>query len=313
MKEKLNLLLKKQSYGLVGSHSSVKLCTWLKKSIRDTDVCYKEQFYGIRSHLCCQCSVSVGFCQNMCVFCWREMEHTVGTEMKEYDADVKKMVDDMILAQIKLMSGFGGFEGANKKKLKEAQEPMHFAISLTGDALIYPKLNEFIQELHKRGKTTFVVTNGMLPEKLAKIEPPTQLYLSVDAPNEELFKKIDRPILKDGWERLLSSLKALKKLKTKTRTAIRITAIKGMNMTDEKGYAELIKMADPHFVEVKAYMHVGSSRERLLMENMPRHPEVREFAEKIGELIGYKIVDEKKESRVLLLMKEDTKDRIMKF
>jgi wyosine [tRNA(Phe)-imidazoG37] synthetase (radical SAM superfamily) len=44
------------------------------------------------------------------------------------------------------------------------------------------------------------------------------------------------------------------------------------------------------------------------------HDEVIEFAEKIGKACGYKIVDEQKESRVVLLAKEDNKEeRIMRF
>lgn len=311
-KEKLHTLLKKQHYHIVGNHSAVKICEWTKKAIRGNGFCYKQQFYGIRSHLCCQVSVSVGFCQNMCVFCWREMEHTLGTEMREFDSS-KDLISGMIAGQRKLLSGFGGFEKSDKKKLKDSQEPMHFAISLTGDALIYPKLNEFVKDLKRLNKTSFIVTNGMLPDKLRILEPPTQLYISVDAPNEKLFKKIDRSMFSDGWQRLMESLKILKSMKKDTRTTLRFTLIKGLNMEDEKGWAETIKISDPLFVEIKAYMFVGSSRERLAIENMPRHNEVKEFSEKIGALCGYKIIDEKENSRVVLLAKEDFDGRIMKF
>jgi tRNA wybutosine-synthesizing protein 1 len=151
----------------------------------------------------------------------------------------------------------------------------------------------------------------MFPDRLAQVEPPTQLYLSVDAPNEELFKKIDQSTLKDGWNRLMQSLGVVKDLNT--RTALRFTLIKGMNMEDAKGWGEIIKQAQPMFVEVKAYMFVGFSRLRLKMSNMPRHHEVKEFAEDICRASGYKMIDEKEESRVVLLMKEDKPDRIMKF
>ena len=311
-KESLHALLKKQHYQIVGNHSGVKICEWTKKAIRGDEFCYKQKFYGIRSHLCCQVSVSVGYCQNMCVFCWREMEHTLGTEMKEFDSP-SELIPGLIARQKKLLSGFGGFEKANKKKLKEATEPMHFAISLTGDALIYPKLNEFIKELHHKKKTTFIVTNGMLPDKIRTLTPPTQFYISVDAPNEKLFKKIDRSLFSDGWERLNESLKILKTMKNDTRTTLRFTLIKGINMEDADGWAKTIKISDPLFVEIKAYMFVGSSRERLAIENMPRHAEVKAFAEEICKLCGYKIIDEKENSRVVLLAKEDFDGRIMKF
>ena len=38
---------------------------------------------------------------------------------------------------------------------------------------------------------------------------------------------------------------------------------------------------------------------------MPFHEEIKEFAKKIGDRIGWKIVDEQKDSMVVLLMKED--------
>ena len=51
-------------------------------------------------------------------------------------------------------------------------------------------------------------------------------------------------------------------------------------------------------------MWVGYSRERLEMQNMPYHNEVKKFAQKLAKLTGYKIIDEKKESRVVLLSKD---------
>ncbi|MFO7710917.1 MAG: radical SAM protein, partial [Candidatus Woesearchaeota archaeon] len=168
-------------------------------------------------------------------------------------------------------------------------------------------------EIHARGKTTFVVSNGLEPERIRSLHPPTQLYLSIDAPNRELYERIDNSVLTDAWERFQQSLKILATLKDKTRTTVRLTLLKGINMTDVEGWAELIRMADPLFVEVKAYMFVGSSRLRLSIENMPRHNEVRAFAEEIAGSSGYKIIDEKTESRVVLLMKEDFDGRVMRF
>ena len=309
-------LLQRQQYGLVGRHSAVKICSWAKKSLRDIGVCYKEKFYGIRSHRCCQMTPSLGYCQNRCVFCWRDLSCTSDNEMQADGPldEPLRIIDAAIVQQRRLMSGFKGFAKINLIKLKEAQNPMHFAISLSGEPLSYPKINELIRELHGNCKTTFVVTNGMLPERLASLEQPTQLYLSLDAPDESLFHKIDKPMLHDGWQRLLQSLDVLKKKKAAGwRTCIRITLIKDMNMVHPERYAELIARADPMFVEVKAYMFVGSSRERLSIENMPYHHEVKAFAENIAAHCGMKIIDEQDPSRVVLLMKEDFPGRIMKF
>jgi len=305
----LKKLLEKQQYGFIGRHSAIKICTWTKKSLLDEDVCYKEQFYGIKAHRCCQMSPSVGFCSNRCLFCWRPIEYTIGNIVKgEVDAP-KDLIKKAVKMQQKQIAGFKGNSKINMKKFEEAQEPMQFAISLAGEPTAYPKLKEFIEELHKLGKTTFVVSNGMNPDIIKEINP-TQLYISVAAPNKELMKKINQPELDDYWERFNQSLE---NLRDKKRGTLRITLIKGWNMIEPEGYAKIISKAQPKFVEVKAYMNVGFSKQRFGMEHMPLHSEVKEFAAEIAKHAGMKIIDEKKNSRVCLLMKEDFDSRIMEF
>ena len=109
----------------------------------------------------------------------------------------------------------------------------------------------------------------------------------------------------------MESLALLKKFDC--RKAVRLTLVKDENMIAPEKYADLIKDIDADFFEFKAYVYVGYSQFRLSIENMPRHPEVVEFAVEVAELAGMKIVDEKKESRVVLVAREDKKDRIMKF
>jgi tRNA wybutosine-synthesizing protein 1 len=225
------------------------------------------------------------------------------------------IVEGTIKAQTKLLSGFGGNEKTSKDKFERAMAPQHVAISLDGEPTLYPKLPQLIKEYKKKNFSTFVVSNGLLPERIEKLleEPPTQLYISVDAPHEELFNIIDRPIIKDAWQGLLKTLSMLPKLREKTRTVLRFTLIKGLNMVYPEQWAEIIKLSNPMFVEVKAYMWVGMSRERLEQENMPKHEEVKEFAIKIAEHADYKLIDEHEPSRVVLLMKEDFEGRVMKF
>ncbi|MBN1645738.1 4-demethylwyosine synthase TYW1, partial [Candidatus Woesearchaeota archaeon] len=140
---------------------------------------------------------------------------------------------------------------------------------------------------------------------------PTQLYISLDSPNPEMFDKLDKPMRPDAWEKLMKSLDIMKTLKDKTRTTLRLTVIKDVNMVEPEKYAELFERADPKFVEVKAYVWVGASRERLKLENMPTHDNVKQFAEEICKYCSYKIIDESTPSRVVLLMKEDSKDRFL--
>ncbi|MCL6500925.1 MAG: 4-demethylwyosine synthase TYW1, partial [Candidatus Pacearchaeota archaeon] len=288
--KKLQALLRKQHYALVGNHSAVQICSWTKKSLRDEDYCYKQKFYGIKSHRCCQMTPSVAWCQHRCLFCWRAIEYTLGDKIKGKIDEPKEIIGGCIEAQKKQLIGFQGYEKVNRKKLQEAFNPKHFAISLAGEPTIYPKISELIKELKKRKITSFLVTNGMLPEVLAKIEPPTQLYVSLDAPNEEIYKKIDRPVT-GSWEKLMKTLRLLPKLGEKTRTVLRLTLVNGINMQDAESYARLIEIARPKFVEVKAYMAVGFSRKRLGPNFMPTHLEVKDFAKQISKYGGYKIVD----------------------
>ena len=308
MNAKEKALLENQQYGFTGNHSAVKICTWAKKSLRDEGTCYKEKFYSIKSHKCCQMTPSVGLCQNACIFCWRDQEVKGSFNPLDEPEDI---IEKSVLQQRRLLNGFKGNAKINMKKFEEAQNPDQYAISLSGEPTLYPKLSELITKLHDSGCTTFLVTNGLRPEVFAKLEMPTQFYVSLDAPNKELFNKIDKSSLKDGWEKLNETLDLLPELNKKTRTAIRITLIKKYNMIAPEQYAERIEKSSPMFVEVKGYMFVGSSRQRLSMENMPRHPEVKEFAEEICKYCSYKIVDEQPISRVVLLMKED-KDRKIK-
>lgn len=304
VKAKLNdaqkKLFAKQHYGLAGEHSAVKLCTWTRKSLHDEGICYKEKFYGISCHSCMQCTPVINWCTENCDFCWRlgayKNEKLTGWEKP------KEIVEKMIVAQRKLLTGFPGGK-CNIKKWKEAQMPSQVAISLSGEPLLYPYLGKLIKEFHKRKMTTFLVTNGTLPEALKKLKPlPTQLYVTVAAPDKETLQKLCRPNIPDAWEKLDKTLKLLPKLKT--RKVIRLTLVKGINMHSPEKYAKLIEKARPDFVEAKAYVAVGSSRNRIGVEGMPYHEDIIKFAKQIEKYCSYKIKDEQKESRVVLLCRK---------
>ncbi len=301
--------LRNASYKIIGKHmhSAVKLCTWLRRCIRTggEKFCYKQQFYGIACHRCLQMTPSLPFCTLSCKFCWRDVTINNPEWINGYD-EPEEIVEAAIKAQCELLTGLGGVEHS-EKHLKEAFEPKHVAISLDGEPTLYPKISELIEEFHKRGFTTFLVTNGTLPEVLEKITLPTQLYVSMSSCTEEMFKKVNRPLKKGLWENYLRTLEFLQSLKT--RRVIRLTLYRENAVNPEK-YAELILKAQPDFIEVKAAMAVGFSRiqERFKYEDMLRHEEIKAFAEKLSELTGYPIRDEKRDSRVVLLSKhKDTK------
>jgi tRNA wybutosine-synthesizing protein 1 len=328
--QKVKDVLKKQHYAIVGKHSAVQICRWTKKSLRNEGVCYKEKFYGIKSHLCCQMTPSVMWCPNKCLHCWRAIELTIGDKLKGRVDSPKKIVDECIKAQRQLLLGFKKLptsEGhkvskADMNKWREAQEPMQFAISLSGEPTGYEDIGGLIEELRNRGKTSFLVTNGLYPEKLKELKKkkqlPTQLYISVNAPNKKLYDKIHRSSMKDAWEKLNQSLEIMSSLtprayleksslkistKGKCRTVFRMNLVKDLNMENIGQYAELVKKATPMFVEVKGFMSVGFARERIGYDKMPYHKDIVDFSEKLAKETGLKILDEKVESRVVLLGK----------
>ncbi|MCR5027415.1 MAG: 4-demethylwyosine synthase TYW1 [Methanobrevibacter sp.] len=294
--------LEKSGYRFVGKHghAAAKICHWTRQSILDKGVCYKEKFYGIESHRCLQMSPAVPNCQQECEFCWRDLTYTQTTwEDKEYD-DPKTIIKEAIEAQNNLLCGFFGNDNANRKKLEETKKPTNAAISLAGEPTLYPEIDELIAEFNRQDFTTFLVSNGLYVDKLKNLETePYQLYLSLDAPTKKIYDVVCRPRINNAWDNLNESLETLSSFNS--RTCIRNTCVKGRNMVNPELYAKLIEKADPDFVEVKAYMCVGSSRERLTLDNMPRFDEVKDFAQKIGDECGRKIVNESEISRVVLL------------
>jgi len=292
--------LEKSGYRFVGAHrhGAVKACHWTRKSLLNRGFCYKQKFYGIQSHRCLQLAPGLPFCDHRCVFCWRNTNLTSAKWVGEVD-EPSAILDEAIAAQRLLLSGFGGHPEVDEVKFRESQEPKHCAISLAGEPTLYPKIGLLVEECHKRGLTSFLVSNGQHPEVLAKMAEPTQLYVSLVAPDKEIYEKVCRPYSKDGWERLGGSLELLHSFSC--RRVIRLTLVKGLNFKDPRGYARIIAKASPDFVEVKAYMCVGFSRNRLGVENMPSHPEIISFANDIANETGYTFVEDFEPSRVALL------------
>jgi tRNA wybutosine-synthesizing protein 1 len=72
-------------------------------------------------------------------------------------------------------------------------------------------------------------------------------------------------------------------------------------MANPELYTKLLEQAEPDFVEVKAYMHLGRSRARLSREAMPDHAEILTFAGELSDTLGYRLEDDVPLSRVALL------------
>jgi tRNA wybutosine-synthesizing protein 1 len=296
--------LERQRYHFVGRHSAVKRCRWLYEALIHGRPCYKQKFYGIKTHQCIQMTPALFYCTQRCLFCWRAQSgdlRITWDEMKLplWDAP-ETIAEGSVKAQHRILSGYKGNTETNQQKFKEALTPRHVAISLTGEPTLYQHVGELVQAFHGRGFTTFLVSNGTAPSVLAELnEEPTQLYISVCASDEETYNHVCQPQIPKAWEKLKETLELLPSFKCPT--VIRITSVQGLNMENIEGYAKLIERANPTYIEPKAYMHVGFSRLRLGYDSMPDYQEIREFAGRIAEETSYNIIDESRESRVVLL------------
>lgn len=297
-------MLHRQKYHLVGKHSAVKRCRWLYNSIVQGRSCYKQKFYGIKSHRCLQMTPSVFHCTLGCIFCWRAQSGDHGirwdeTRMPIWD-DPETIIDGCIREQRRILTGYKATPNADQNKRLEALTPKHAAISLAGEPTLYPYLDSLIEAFHKRSFTTFLVSNGTVPQTLSNLSTePTQLYISVSAFDEHSFSKICRPHKKDSWKLLNETLELLPSFKCPT--VIRFTLAKHLNLENPQFFAKLIRKANPTYLEPKAYMHVGFSRLRMDYNNMPSYTEIKEFAVQMSVEMGYNIIDESKDSRVVLL------------
>ena len=204
------------------------------------------------------------FCASRCKFCWRGQKAPVSKEWYGPIDSPEHIITHSIDEHLKLLQGFRGmgYDKADRKKINEMDNIRHVALSLTGEPITYPLINEISKAFHKRKISTFLVTNSQYPEQIKKIEKVTQLYLSIDAPNKKLMKKIDNPLLEDYWERMLACLNLLK---TRTyRTCIRLTMIKNENMIHHEQYAELIKM---DYYKFQQYMNPKCSQNGIFSYN----------------------------------------------
>ena len=69
-----------------------------------------------------------------------------------------------------------GVPGVLPERLAEGMSPVHCALSLVGEPIMYPEINRFLKMLHERNISSFLVTNAQLPDAIRQLEPCTQLY-----------------------------------------------------------------------------------------------------------------------------------------
>jgi tRNA wybutosine-synthesizing protein 1 len=304
--------LKKAKYG-VADHSTVELCHWTKKSFKHEGSCYKHKFYGISTHRCMEFSPAGMHCENRCIYCWRPMEFYDSLKMEpENVAEPKEILTKLMEERKKLIMGYYGDSRNDRQRLDESLLPSHYAISLSGEPTMYPKLPELIKYLKslEATKSIFLVTNGQEPDMIQRLQDedalPTQLYLSTNAADYDSFLKINKPRYDDSWQRWNKTLGMLKHLNT--RTVLRITLIRNYNDQKEMipAFASMIKQASPHFIEIKSYMHIGRSTNRLEHSNMLEMHEVRGFSEDVAKKSQiFSVMDESLVSRIVILQNNE--------
>ena len=306
--------LVRQKYHIAGEHSAAKICHYAGLSMQEKGECYKSRFYGISSHRCLQCTPVLLFCNHSCVFCWRMMpeKKVAATDLppgKFKWGEPKEIADGLLEAQRCIVSGFGGNPKVSKEKYNEARAPKHVALSLTGEPLMYPKMEGLLEEFASRGMTTFLVTNGTFPERVAKWKTfPTQFYVSMVAPNEGVYRQAIRPSSPALWKKYLKMLELMPLIGKKTRTVLRMTIARGINDADLEGYAKQIMIARPHYVEVKSMVFVGGARQpsrKLTLDSMLKMGEVEEIAGKLAEMTKYVVSDRHAPSRVVLMCRDE--------
>ena len=272
--------LTKQGYSIIGSHSGVKICRWTKSALRGRGSCYKYSFYGIASHLCMETTPSLS-CSNKCVFCWRHGTNPVATTWR-WKVDPPDLIFEGAkrehLRKIKMMRGV---PGVRAERFQEAMRIRHCALSLVGEPIFYPHINELLALLHAERISSFLVCNAQHPAQLAALSHVTQLYVSIDASNRESLRRIDRPLHRDFWERFLACLDIIRERRDRMRTVFRLTLVKGFNIDEEvEGYADLVARGLPCFVEVKGVTYCGTSSSAsvgLTMQNVPFYSEIAAF------------------------------------
>jgi len=89
---------------------------------------------------------------------------------------------------------------------------------------------------------------------LAELQP-TQLYLSINAPDEEMYRRVCRPPQTSGQDP--ESLEIIRQ--HRCRSVIRLTLARGSEQGTAGGLRPPHREGEPDYVEVKAYMHLGRS------------------------------------------------------
>ena len=402
----------KTTYRIIGKnkHTAIKPCHWLEQKLmtgRNNRNCYKGIF-GVESHRCLQTTPAMPFCNQQCVFCWRDNE--LGNLSRDFIVEPdepKDLVDEMIrhhqdiiknhlplrryLENYEIMvdmlyymlknsedhsvNSLSKSLHVSKNKVErainllknqefihpsdeslknykyddeisccidsreeivrlinislttpdeimqahsEALKPNHAAISLEGEPFLYPNLGGLVKEFRDRGMTSFIVTNGTLPERIEGLSSlPSQLYITLPAPNKEIYKKVCRPLIKNGWEKITQSLDLINSLTC--RTLVRLTAVKNLNLTENylDDYIKIIDKAYPNFFEIKGFTLQARAlnitkrlnSEKSMQYYFPSYEDLEDLAKKFEAKSNFPLIYKNKASRDFLFAVNWKKDK----
>ncbi|CAL9734280.1 S-adenosyl-L-methionine-dependent tRNA 4-demethylwyosine synthase [Monosporozyma servazzii] len=300
--------LTKQGYKIVGSHSGVKVCRWTKNELRGRGSCYKKSLFNIASSRCMELTPSLA-CSSKCVFCWRHGTNPVSKNWRWEVDEPEFILENALIAHYSMIKQMRGVPGVVAERFAKAFKVAHCALSLVGEPILYPYISKFIELLHQKDITSFLVCNAQHPESLRTIGRVTQLYVSIDASTKQELKKVDRPLYKDFWERMMECLDIIRTVQSHQRTVFRLTLVKGFNMGDISSYADLVARGLPCFIEVKGATFSGSSKDNvnsLTMQNIPYNEECKNFVENfVAELqrrgLNYEVAAEHAHSNCILI------------
>ncbi|MBD3186660.1 radical SAM protein [Candidatus Bathyarchaeota archaeon] len=217
-------------------------------------------------------------------------------------------------------------EGKIRQTYKNALNPSHAAISLAGEPMLYPKMQGLLGEFKRRSFTTFIVSNATLPDAIDSLDTlPTQFYFTLPPPSSKLYKRIHRPVIPDSYNAILETLDMVESLSC--RTCLRITLVKGLNgLTSPSlisGYANLIKRANPDFVDIKGFavearalrikkrLGMGGTGESIGESSAfaPSFQDVMDFATQLSTAGNFPIVETSRKSRNVLLLANWPRDK----
>ncbi|CCE65062.1 hypothetical protein TPHA_0J02420 [Tetrapisispora phaffii CBS 4417] len=300
--------LTKQGYTIVGSHSGVKICRWTKSDLRGTGSCYKQSLFNIVSSRCMELTPSLA-CSSKCVFCWRHGTNPVSKSWRWEVDEPEYILENALQGHYSKIKQMRGVPGVVAERFAKAFKVAHCALSLVGEPIMYPYINRFVELLHSKDISSFLVCNAQHPDALRNLGKVTQLYVSIDAPTKFDLKKVDRPLFKDFWERMLECLDLINSLQSHQRTVYRLTLVKGFNMGDISAYADLVERGNPCFIEVKGATFAGSSTgngNSLTMQNIPFYEEctnfVKEFSAELQRRgLAYDVAAEHAHSNTILI------------